>query len=359
MSPCERGSLDHLVLWFAAASILLACRQPETRKEPAFESALSAATRWVHPVAAREAGILEAAARVISSPNDTAQVCAPLAARVVRMRVRPGQRVAAGEPLVDVVMPELLRAASVLRAAQLRVRSWETRRQIIAPLVEKRLAQAAELSDIDANLAAVRGELESARASVRVAGESDKRVAALLDGNGVIALRAPLAGIVVATQAKIGELREPSAGPLVELVSEDVDLWVEARFMSEPPPGVRFMWVEPTRTLALVLERLSPHADERDGSRVGWLRASDGRAALVAGALGRVRVVPEEGWVLVGARALRERDGVFTVERKTRDGSRSVRVQVVQRNATEALISGLAADAQIAADVTAIAELDR
>lgn len=349
--------LRRLLLWWAAATPL-ACGYSETQSELAPEQAPSAATRWVRPLPARDAGMLEAAARVISSPNDVAHVCAPLSARVVRMRVHPGQRVAAGDALVDVVMPELLRASSMLRAAGLRLQSWEQRREIIAPLVEKQLARAAELSDIDVNIASVRGELESARASVRAAGETDKRVAMLLEGNGVIALRAPFTGIVVATDAKIGEVREPSSGPLVELVSEDVDLRIEARFMSVPPGGVRFTWVEPTRALPLVLEQLSPHADDRDGSRVGWLRASDERVGLVAGALGRVRIVPAKDWVVVGTRALRERDGVFTVERKMGQGSRTVRVQVVQRNATEALVSGLSADTQIAADLTTTAELE-
>lgn len=344
---------------WAAVTTLLACSQPEPRSEVMPEQAPSAETRWVHPVAAREAGMLEAPARVISSPNDTAQVCAPLSARVVRVHVHPGQRVGSGQALVDVVMPELLRAASVLRAAALRVQSWEKRRQIIAPLVEKQLAQAAELSDIEANLASVRGELESARATVRVAGESEKRAAALLEGNGVIALRAPFAGIVVASDAKIGEVREPSAGPLVELVKDDADLRVEARFMGTPPAGARFVWIEPTRTLPLLLEQLSPHADERDGSRVGWLRANDARASLISGTFGRVRMIPADDWVVVSTRALRERDGVFVVQRKTNEGSRPVPVRVVQRNATEALVSGLAPDAQIAADVTSAVERGR
>lgn len=351
-----KWSQSSLLAGVSALSLLACGAREPAAAEPLPEAPPSAETRWVHPVSARDSSWLEAPARVISSPNDTAQVSAPLSARVVHVRVHPGQRVAAGEAMVDVLMPELLKAAGALRAAELRLESWQTRRAIIAPLVEKRLAQVAELSDIDANIAMARGDMQAARASLRVAGEPDRRVAALIDGSGTVSLRAPFAGVVVAVDAKVGEVREPLGRALVELVAEDADMRIEARFMATPPKGARFVWVEPTRELPLVLERLSPHADERDGSRSGWLHAADEGAELVAGTLGRVRIVAETDWVVVTARALREQDGKVSVERKTREGSQAVPVHVVQRSATEALVTGLALDAQIAADVSAIQE---
>lgn len=330
-----------------------ACSGAQLQAEPGPGSAPSASTRWIAPEPAVATGWLEAPGRVISSPNDTAQIAAPLSARVTHVRVHPGERVAQGDALVDVVMPELLKAAGALRAAELRLDSWHTRRAIIAPLVAKQLALVAELSDIDANIASVRGELESARAVLRAAGEPDKRVHSLLDGPGTVSLRAPFTGVVVAVTAKVGEVRDPAAGPLLELVSEDADTRIEARFLATPPEGVRFIWTDGVRTLPLTLERLSPHADDRDGSRAGWLRVEQAGARLVAGSLGRVKIVAAEGWMAVPASALRERDGATTVEQLTSAGSRAVSVQVVQRSGNEAIVTGLARGAKIASDASA------
>ncbi len=335
-----------------AAAFTVACGPTAKEAEPVSVAPPSAGTRWVHPIPAAESGFLEAPAQVIASPNDTAQISAPLSARVLRIRVHPGQHVERGEVLVDVVMPELIRAAGALRSADLRLESWQERREIVAPLVNKRLAPAAELSELNANIAAVRSDRENARAVLRAAGESDKRVDALLSGDGSISLRAPFAGVVVAVTAMVGEVREPTAGPLVELITEDADPRVQARFTSTPPAGSRFVWVESSRRVPLTLERLSPHADERDGSRRGWLRVAQESGGLVAGTLGRVQILAPEEWVVVPARALRTRDGHTTVEIKAQEGSQSVQVTVLQKSDSEAVITGVTPEARVAADVS-------
>ena len=340
----------------AVSGMLSACaEQARSQEAVAPQQAPSASTRWLAVESASQSGWLDAPAQVVSSPNDTALVSAPLAARVVRTRVRAGQRVQAGEALVDVVMPELIRAAGALRSAELRLQSWQERRSLLAPLVEKRLARAAELSDVDANIAAIRGERESARATLRAAGESDKRAGAVLDGDGTVALRAPIEGVVVGVTAKVGETREPAAGPLVELVSADADPTVQARFSAAPPEGSSFEWVDATRTLPLVLDAMSPHADERDGSRNGWLHA-EGKVSLVAGSLGRVRVVAPADWGIVPAGAVSERSAGSFVMVKTESGSQATRVELIQRSRGEALVKGLSPGALVAADANAIAE---
>jgi len=338
---------------FVVASLgLWGCRAPGPAEPapPSQASPASASARFQGVEPARGSAWLDAPAHVVSSPNDTALVSAPLGARVQKLRVYPGQTVREGDALVDVVMPELLRAAGALRSADLRLASWQERRAILAPLVEKGLARPAELSDIDANIASVRGDRESARATLRAAGELDARAGALLDGQGVVSLRAPLGGVVVSVTAKVGEFREPNSGALVELVSPDADPRVEARFAAAPPPGMRFEWVEAGRSMPLVLDALSPHADERDGSRVAWfhVEGADASVGLVAGALGRVHMVVRDDWVVVPTQALREEHGETTVEVREAAGTRRVQVKLIQRSDTEALIEGLRAEAQIA-----------
>ncbi len=316
----------------------------------------SASTRWQRVEPASRSGWLDAPAKVVSSPNDTALVVAPLQARVVRVRARVGQTVDVGAPLVDVLMPELIRAAGALRAADLQLESWQDRRALLLPLVEKRLARAADLSDIDANIAKLRGDRENARATLRAAGEADQRARGLLDGDGVVSLRAPIHGVVVHVNAKLGETRDPASGPLVELVNADVDTTVEARFAVAPPPGASFEWLDTNLRVQLVLASLSPHADEHDGSLSGWLHVKGGAAPLVAGSLGRVRMVQPADWVVVPASAVREQDGASVVMVKTEGGMVATRVDLIQRGRGEALVQGLGPDVEVAADVHALAE---
>ncbi|MFT3923766.1 MAG: efflux RND transporter periplasmic adaptor subunit [Myxococcales bacterium] len=330
---------------------LIGCSTQEPAREAPEAQAASSVARFQSVEAARESSWLDAPARVVSSPNDTALISVPLSARVRRVRVRAGQTVNEGDALVDVVMPELIRAAGALRSAELRLQSWQERRAVVAPLLEKGLARAAELSDIDANIASVRGDRESARATLRAAGELDTRAAGLLDGDGAVALRAPLTGVVVSVNAKLGEMREPNAGPLLELVSADADPRVEARFATPPPVGVTFEWVDVNRSVPLVLDALSPHADERDGLRVAWLHAREPEPGLVAGTLGRVRMKLREDWVVIPSGALSEERGQTYVEVRDPVGTHKLPVKVIRQSGTEALVEGVPLQAQVAVDV--------
>ena len=336
---------------------LVACTSSErVVSEPAQEQAPSSATRWTAALPAINSEWLDYPARVLSSPNDSALVTPPLTGRVLHVRVHPGQTVQAGDALVDLVMPELIQAAGALRSSELRLVSWNERRARLVPLLEKGLARAAELNEIDSAIASVRAERESARATLRAAGEPDQRAASLLDGNGAVSLRAPLTGVVVSVSAKPGEIRAPAAGPLLELVASDTDPTVEARFSALPPQGSSFEWLAAGAVVPLSLEALSPHADERDGSRTAWFHVANGQPGLVAGSLGRVRIVAGADWVLVPARALRTIDGVLTVQVQTAEGGRAVPVTLIQQNASDAVIRGVAAGTSVAADAARVSD---
>lgn len=337
-----------------AGCLLVSCAAPAPETESAPAAAPSAGTRWLSAESARASAWLEVPARAIAAPSDTALVGVPLSARVLVVRVRPGQQVAAGEALAEVVMPELIRAAGALRSAEIRLVGLQQRRERIAGLLAKGLALASELSDVDANIAMVRGEREGARATLRAAGEPDRKAAQLLEGSGAISLRAPIAGVVVQVNARLGEVREPSGGALVELVGDCDELQIEARFAAAPPDGVRFEWVEAGRTLPLLLDRVSPHAAEQDGSRNAWLHVPAGQPQPVAGTFGRVRIVAPDDWLLVPVRALLARGGDWLVAVEDAGGSKLTKVTLVQRSSSEALIKGLAPGTRIAADVALV-----
>jgi multidrug efflux pump subunit AcrA (membrane-fusion protein) len=330
--------------------LFAACTTDKVENEPVPTPQPSAATRWVPARSALGLSWLEAPGRVLVSANAVALVSAPLSARVVRVRVRPGQQVELGDALVEVVMPELMRAAGMLRAADIRLAALSLRHQRLLPLLEQGLARAAEVSDLEASIALARADRESARATLRSAGESDERAAKLVEGTGSSALRAPLAGMVVAVSAQLGQVREPASGPLVEIVGE-APLQIEARFTAEPPVGASFVWIELGRVAQLVLEATSPRAG-LDGSRQVWLHPAEGVAAPSVGALGRVRIVAPDDWVVVPVRALLAAADTLHVSVKRPQGSALVPVVLVRRSETEAVVTGLPAGSLVAADAS-------
>lgn len=329
--------------------LLCACETPRLEPTPISEAPPSASTRWLPVQSARSLAWLEGPGRVGATPNATALLSTPLSARVLRIRVLPGQQVAAGEPLVDVIMPELIRAAGTLRSADLRLAGLVKRQARLTPLLEQGLTRAVEVAELEATIASTRAERESARATLRSAGESDAHAAALIDGSGSTTLRAPIAGMVVAVTAQLGQVREPGSGPLLELVGTAA-LQVEARFGMEPPPGVRFEWLAPGQRVPLELDAVSPRAGA-DGTRVSWLHVKDAAEAPTLGALGRVRMIPPADFAVVPSAALVDGARGPQLRLQTaREGSDLQPVTVLRRSESEAVVVGIAEGTLIAAD---------
>jgi hypothetical protein len=147
-------------------------------------------------------------------------------------------------------------------------------------------------------------------------------VGALLAGAGLLALRAPLQGVVTRVTTTPGESREPSSGPLLSIAGTG-PVRVEARF---PRPVLDGQWAfvggTGTRS-ALLLKSRAPTADPHDGTYVAWFEPS---SPLVAGALGRAVLTPAEApsTFLVPAAAIRRQDGAAFVD--TRRGQVQVSV---------------------------------
>jgi hypothetical protein len=331
--------------------LIASCAVSSQKAEPEPEVASSIETRWLVPEPASRVAWLDAPARALASPDAQFALSVPLSARVTHVRVRPGQIVKQDEPLVDVILPELLKAAGSLSAASIRIEAYEARKGRLAPLVQEGLARSAELGELGANLALARAEREAARATLRVAGVNDAQSARLLASNGTVSLRAPKAAMVVRVSARPGETRDPSGGPLVELVAQG-DVQVEARLPFTPPEAARFAWVGggDLALVPLVLEAISPQAAPEDGTRAAWFHASDPAQAPVPGSLGRVRLDADPSWFVVPARALRERAGASVVVVRAGEASSEQPVRVVLRSSSEVIVTGLNAETQVASD---------
>jgi multidrug efflux pump subunit AcrA (membrane-fusion protein) len=292
------------------------------------------APRTLRVEPARGRSWLEAPAVAIAPATASAALGMPLTGRVTRVRVRLGQHVERNQPLIDVAMPELIRAAAAIEAADLRQRAYSERLAHLQTLAASGLARGSELSEARAQLALVQADKASARASLRAAGVTD--VSGLEDG--VAALRAPIAGTVVTLDARVGEVREPVGRPLLELAA-DAPVQIEVRFAYPPPASARFAWVASSGPIPLVLEAVSPRVNAADGTWSAWLHEVEG-SAIAAGSASLVRIEAPADAVVFPSSALDPTQHV------TRAGAR-VPVQVFMRGQGEVIATGLAAGDEI------------
>jgi cobalt-zinc-cadmium efflux system membrane fusion protein len=336
-----------LGLGFVAACTASASDGPKAA--PA--EAPSAAARWIEAEPASELASLDVPARVLVAPDASAVIGAPLGLRVLRVRVRPGQRVGKGDPVVDVSSPEVVRAAGALIAVDLRLAAHEQRRARLAPLVEQGLARTVELSELDAARVTARAERESARAVLRSAGLSDRAAPGLVEGDGTFSLRSPIAGMVTAVSAVAGAFVDERSPALVE-VSAEGDAQVEARFSVVPPDAARFVWLGRGERVPLELVALAPGVRKEDGARLGWLQPREGGRALTAGALGRVRVEAAPDWVAIPSHAIKRGAGGAEVEVRDGQSARWKAVQVIMDSGSTAVVTGLEAGSFVRAATT-------
>jgi cobalt-zinc-cadmium efflux system membrane fusion protein len=320
-----------------AALFVTACTRGPEAQAPAAEAANSP---WTHVKPAGQAAVLEGPARALAGPGSSAVVTPPLRGTVVKVRVRAGDVVAAGAPVVDIVMPEVLDAAGRFEGAQARLEAWTARAAQLEQLRADGLARALDVSEARASVAEAKADLQAARAVLLAAGLKPSEVPSLLAGSGAMPLRAPVAGVVVEVTVALGASHEPSGGPLVRLASLGT-VRIEAHFSRAPPDG-EWTLATPGGRLPVALVARAPAADERDGTFTAWFEPMDG-GLLAAGTLGRVSLSGESqaGVVRVPARAVRRVEGVPTVTVRSADSSpRVVPVQVLQCPGAECLVRG-------------------
>ncbi|MFO0681649.1 MAG: efflux RND transporter periplasmic adaptor subunit [Sandaracinus sp.] len=317
----------------------------EERTEPTLPP--PAETRWEEARVPSDLALLEAAAHVVPAPDGEARVGAPFTARVLAVHVRPGDHVAIGTPLLDVSMPDVLDAAARWSTSTARRSLRSARRTELESLRTEGLVESARVFDQDTQLADLDAERAQALAVLHAASVRESEAATVLRA-GRTTLRSPIAGIVRSVAASVGEVRDPSGAPLVEIVS-DVAARVEARFVQPPPEGARFTFRGIDGTEVALGSIAASVLDPVDGTRVAWLDP-EGDARLPAGLAGRVRVeVPADDALEVPTSALVVTGGGVEVELASDDaGPARVPVVVLTSSATRAIVRGLPAGARVA-----------
>jgi len=345
----DRSGLAHRA---ALLALVLGGCGPAPADEAAPAERPSAAARWVEAVTPGDRSILEAPAEAVAAPGASALVAPPFAARVVRILVAPGDSVSAGDPLVEVVMPEVLDAAAIWIGSGRRRALREQRRDELEALRSEGLVESGRVFEQEASVVDVEGDRARALAVLRAAGVPTGRAASML-ARGTNTLLAPIGGVVAEVGVRLGEVREPSGPPLIELLGT-APVRIEARLARELPGGAELSFV-PIAGEPIAL-RDAPDAvviDPTDGTRRMWISPRE-EQSLPDGLRGSLRVrLTRPGVVQVPARAVAQDPAGAFVIRRTEGGSERVRVQVLAAGGGSAIVEGaLAPGEPIASDAT-------
>jgi cobalt-zinc-cadmium efflux system membrane fusion protein len=144
-------------------------------------------------------------------PNEDAyaEVGAPVASRIVRVNVAPGQSVSVGQVLAVLQNGEVGRARSEAIAAQARLnlanKTLERKRRLGA----ERIVAQREIQEAEANVEAAMAEVRASKASLQALGLSATDAEYLSD-DPTFPLRSPVAGTVIDRDAVQGQLADPS-----------------------------------------------------------------------------------------------------------------------------------------------------
>jgi RND family efflux transporter MFP subunit len=163
------------------------------------------------------------------SAETSSKVSSSIVGRVAKVRVREGERVEEGAPLLELFVEDERAAARAVqaeaqvaraRAQAARANLEEVEQQLKRQqtLVEKGVKGRAVTEDLEARVKALEKNYEAARAEERAAGaQADSMRVKVKEG----VIVAPIAGTITSKVPQIGELVGPQQGALFEIVDFD------------------------------------------------------------------------------------------------------------------------------------------
>jgi multidrug efflux pump subunit AcrA (membrane-fusion protein) len=339
-------------LWVLAW--IVGCSSPPPELTPESEPASTGAARWAVVQRPTDATLLEHPAQVVGDPGSSSELGAPFRARVQAVHVRVGQAVEAGDPVIDVVMPEVLSAAATVRGTSARIAAHRARATELERLQAEGLVDASRVFEQRAIVAELEAERASALSVLQSASVPPSEASRVLS-RGAITLRAPSSGTVRSLDARLGETREAGGAPFARIVGAG-DARIEVRSTEPLPTGaVRFEAADGTN-VPLAAEPVAHLVDPADGTHVTWFRTAE-PAQLVDGLRGRVRLAIEtdDTWEVPTSALTIGEEGAL-LQRRNGDAVEPVRVRVVASSGATSVVRGpLREGDEIAADPSALA----
>jgi cobalt-zinc-cadmium efflux system membrane fusion protein len=229
-----------------------------------------------------------------------AEVGAPVAARVTRLRVNAGDTVSRGQVLADLISPDLARQRAEFLSARARLTLAEAALERKRSLAAEKIAPLREVQEAESTVGEARAAVRAARAAIAAFGveppadDNDEATAA----NFVLV--SPVSGSVIERSAVVGQMLEP-ASPAFR-IGNLATLW------------------------------LTVHAFERDAVRVE------------PGVMARVSFPALPGQDFTGT--------VASVGRQVESESRTVPVRIDLKNSGNRLRPGMSATAAVPVDTT-------
>ncbi|MBZ5712090.1 efflux RND transporter periplasmic adaptor subunit [Nannocystis pusilla] len=339
-------------------AVSLSCMSEETcpERQPNRQPA-STPSAWVEVTAPQDISLLQAAARVVLAGDRQAVIRPLYRARIARFHVQAGDRVRVGQPLVDVVMPEVVVAAADYRGALLRGAAQTARRDKLTQMRREGLVAERDVFEVATRAAEVEQQALTAAATLRAAGIDPARSRELLR-KPEVTLASATDGVVRELNGRLGEVIEGQGPPIAVVVGEGPPR-VEARFLRAPPAGARMRFHAVDGSVwDLKPEPLARTVEADDGAVVLWFEA-EGEHLAAPGLRGTVEASSDEpGVVQVPAGALRRRGDALIVYRR-RDGDvAAVPVELLIASGASALVrpidpAQLAAGERVAEDALA------
>jgi cobalt-zinc-cadmium efflux system membrane fusion protein len=295
---------------------------------------------------------------VAADPDRTARVASPIAGRIERIGFREGSAVKKGDVLAVVRVPDLGKLRANLAATLARAKAARSNADRQGQLAAQRLASEQVHLDALATAEALEVEARAVAEQITALGIGPT------GGASQLTLRAPIAGVVVARNAVVGQ-------PLTadEIIADIVDLsevWFLGRVFEKDLgrlrnsaaaevqlnayPGQRFVGtveyigrqVDPVARTVTARIRLQNQADLLRVGLFGTAQVSTGEQPELSQAL----VVPRNALTEIAGKSVvfvREADGAFELHQLTLGDSAAGKVQVVAglREGEEVVVQGV------------------
>ncbi|HSQ04954.1 MAG TPA: efflux RND transporter periplasmic adaptor subunit, partial [Burkholderiales bacterium] len=157
--------------------------------------------------------------RIAYDENHTTRLSSPITGRITRIAVQPGDRVTAGQVLLEIDAPDYAQALADLNKATADVRVKQSAYNRNRELGEGEVLARKELETAEAEFR--QAEAERKRAAARLRNLTQGKMTA----DGRFALRATLSGIVAERKANPGaEVRPDAPDPLIT-ITDPAHLW--------------------------------------------------------------------------------------------------------------------------------------
>jgi cobalt-zinc-cadmium efflux system membrane fusion protein len=142
---------------------------------------------------------------VTVNEDSYSQVGAPLAARVVKINIGPGQHVAKGQSLAVLQSTEIGKARSENITAQARLQLAQQTLERKRRLAGEHIVAQRDVQEAEAAVASAEADVRASRSTLQALDATDTA-----SDNSQLSLRAPISGMVIERTALLGQLAEPA-----------------------------------------------------------------------------------------------------------------------------------------------------